>query len=181
MIAMIALLILPEYEIILGISASKTSNLLGVLGVFIAIGSVTTGWISGKEIRPWLIPVGAAGMCVAFVLLGTLKPTFNGVASLIALAGFFAGFYIVPLQALIQSLSPEDERGRIVGTSGAISFCFSSLGPVVFWIAVNPCGMKPNRVFLICATMAIVGTIYGGIQLKKIMDYRNQQPVTTNE
>ncbi len=175
MIAMIALLILPEYQQILLIEFTETSYLLGILGIAIAIGSVVTGFISGKEIRPWLIPFGAAGMCVAFLLLGIVEPSYASVAGLIFMAGFFAGFYIVPLQALIQILSPDDERGRIIGTSGAISFCFSSLGPVVFWVAKNPLGMPANRIFLICAAMAIIGTIYGAIQLKKIMDYRQTQ------
>ena len=174
MIAMIALLILPEYQQILNIPYTQTSYLLGILGIAIAAGSVTTGVISGKEVRPWLIPVGAAGMCVAFLLLGVLSPTYANVAVLIFIAGFFAGFYIVPLQALIQILSPDDERGRIIGTSGAISFCCSSLGTVVF-IAVTWLGMPANRIFLICAAMAICGTIYGIIQLKKILAYREQQ------
>ena len=174
MIAMIALLILPEYEQILNISFTETSYLLGVLGIAIAIGSVITGVISGNEVRPWLIPVGAGGMCVAFTLLGLIRPTYWNVAALIFLAGFFAGFYIVPLQALIQILSPDEERGRIIGTSGAISFCCSSLGTVVFALATRK-GMEPNRIFLICAAMAICGTIYGIIQLKKILAYREQQ------
>lgn len=169
MIAMIALLILPEYQAILKISFEETSYFLGILGIAIAIGSVTTGWISGAHIRPKLIPVGAAGMSVAFLLLGILTPSFGNVAALVFMAGFFAGFYIVPLQALIQALSPDDERGRIIGTSGAISFCFSSLGPVVYWIANNPCGVPANRIFLICAAMSFVGTIYGGLQLRKML------------
>ena len=180
MIAMMALLILPEYQAILRISFTKTSYLLGILGIGIGVGSVVTGLLSGKEIRPWLIPVGAGGMCVCFLLLGIVTPQYVSVAALILLAGFFAGFYIVPLQALIQILSPDDERGRIIGTSGAISFCFSSLGPVVFWIANNRLGMPANRIFLICAAMAIVGTIYGVIQLKKIMDYREKQRATSS-
>ena len=159
MIAMIALLILPEYQSILKISFTETSYLLGILGIGIGLGSVVTGWLSGNQIRPWLIPVGAGGMCVCFLLLGLVPPKFLFVLLLILSAGFFAGFYIVPLQALIQLLSPDDERGRIIGTAGAISFCFSSLGPVVFWVATNRMGMAPNRVFLICAAMAIVGTI----------------------
>ncbi len=176
MIAMIALLILPAYQAILGISYTATSYLLGVLGIAIAVGSVTTGWISGKEIKPWLIPVGASGMSLAFLMLGILPPTYASVATLVFVTGFFAGFYIVPLQALIQVLSPDEERGRIIGTSGAISFCFSSLGPVVFWFANNPLGMPANRIFLICAAMSIFGTIYGGLQLKKIMAVRSHQP-----
>lgn len=174
MVGMMALMILPEYDNILDITYTQTSYLLGILGVAIASGSVATGWISGDQIRPWLIPFGAAGMCIAFLLLGLLTPTYQSVAVLVFVAGFFAGFYIVPLQALIQLLSPDDERGRIIGTSGAISFCFSSLGTLVFWIAFNPLNMPANQIFLICAALSIVGTVYGGIRLKQLMGQRGQ-------
>ncbi len=168
MIAMLAMMILPEYEAILEISYTKTSYLLGILGVAVALGSVITGVVSGKQIRPWLVPFGAVGMTVSFFTLGWVTPTYGSVALLIFTAGFFAGFYIVPLQALIQILSPEDERGRIIGTSGAISFCFSSLGPIVFWIATNRCQMEPNRAFLICGFLALIGTIMGITKLRKM-------------
>ena len=172
MIAMISLLILPEYEAILAITYTQTSYLMGILGVAIAIGSVITGVISGEEIRPWLIPVGAGGMSVAFLLLGALTPSYMMVSGLIFVAGFFAGFYIVPLQALIQVLSPVEERGRIIGTAGAISFCFSSIGPLIFWIANNPLGIDANRIFLVCGVLSTIGTIYGSIKLSKIMEFR---------
>ena len=113
-------------------------------------------------------------MTLAFTLLGILTPSYGVVASLVFFAGFFAGFYIVPLQALIQLLSPDDERGRVIGTSGAISFCFSSLGPVIYWLAVNRLEIPPNRVFLICGTMALVGTVVGISQLKKITSSPSQ-------
>jgi acyl-[acyl-carrier-protein]-phospholipid O-acyltransferase/long-chain-fatty-acid--[acyl-carrier-protein] ligase len=181
MVGMIAMLIVPEYQVILNISYTDTSKLLGILGVAIAIGSVITGWISGKQVRPWLIPVGASGMCVAFLLLGLLEPTYRSVQLLIFLAGFCAGFYIVPLQALIQILAPDDERGRIIGTSGAISFCFTSLGVVIYWIATNPCGIPANRVHLINAAVATLGTVFGVIWLKRIMNYRSVEGVQQTE
>ena len=67
------------------------------------------------------IPFGAIGMAICFTLLGLLTPSFNNVATLLFCAGFFAGFYIVPLQALLQYLSTDDERGRFFGTSNALS------------------------------------------------------------
>ncbi|MCA9176420.1 MAG: MFS transporter [Planctomycetales bacterium] len=170
MVGMLALMILPDYQEILGIDYTRTSHLLGIMGIAIALGSVITGLISGREIRPTLIPVGAIGMTVCFGLLGVVTPSYWVVAALIGGAGFFAGFYIVPLQALIQYLSPDDERGRVIGTSNAISFCFSSAGPLVYWIAVQ-LGLKgaENRIFLICALLAGIGTAMGVVQLRRVM------------
>lgn len=168
MIGMIALLILPEYKTMLNTDYTTNSYLLGILAIAIGIGSAFTGWLSRGEIKPMLIPVGASGMTIAFFLLGTLPPVYASVAILIFVAGFFAGFYIVPLQALIQYLAPDDERGQVLGTSNAISFCFSTLGPVIFWLA-SKAGMPPNRIFLICALFALIGTIYGFIELKKLL------------
>ncbi len=138
MIGMIALLVLPEYEQILDISYTATGYLLGILGLAIAAGSVVAGVISGDRIQPNLIPLGATGMTISFLLLGLLTPNYPSVAILIFVAGFSAGFYIIPLQALMQYLSPDDERGRFLGTANAMSFCFTSFGAIVFWIARNP-------------------------------------------
>jgi acyl-[acyl-carrier-protein]-phospholipid O-acyltransferase/long-chain-fatty-acid--[acyl-carrier-protein] ligase len=106
MIGMLAILILPDYRELLDVSPTKASVLLGILGVSIGIGSVSAGLISGKHIEPRLIPVGALGMTVFFALLGLTPLDFNLVASLLFGAGIFAGFYIVPLQSLLQHLSP---------------------------------------------------------------------------
>ncbi|MCB1237045.1 MAG: MFS transporter [Verrucomicrobiae bacterium] len=158
MIGMIAILVLPDYRELLGVSPTKASYLLGALGVAIGIGSVAAGLISGKHIEPRLIPVGAAGMTVFFALLGTLPLKFGLVMALIAGAGLFAGFYIVPLQALLQHLSPADERGRFLGTANAMSFVASTLGSIIFLVARSRAELPSNRVFLICAGLALIGT-----------------------
>ncbi|MCA9171444.1 MAG: MFS transporter [Planctomycetales bacterium] len=168
MIGMMALLIVPEYERILGISYAETSYLVGILGIAIAVGSVSAGMLSGEHIRPWFIPFGATGMTVCFGLLGLLAPEYKSVAALIFFAGVFAGFYIVPLQALMQALSPDNERGRFLGTANALSFCFTTGGSLLYWIVNNRFGMPPNRVHLVCATLALSGTVIGVLRLRRL-------------
>ncbi len=132
LLAGIALLIIPEYVEVLAIDRGKASLLLGVMAVGIGVGSVVAGLVSGHRIEPRLVPVGGAGLSVFFILLGVVPPTFTNVAVFIGGAGFFAGFYIIPLQALLQKLSPDDERGRFLGTANAISFGFLSVASVTF-------------------------------------------------
>lgn len=160
MIGMLAILILPDYRDLLQVSAIKASVLLGILGVSIGLGSVGAGLISGKHIEPRLIPAGAIGMTLFFALLGIAPLNFTLVAALIAGAGIFAGFYIVPLQALLQHLSPADERGRFLGTANALSFVASSLGSVIFLSARSHFHIASNHVFLICAGLAFIGSTF---------------------
>ena len=158
LIGMLALLILPDYRELLGVTPTKASYLLGTLGISIGLGSVGAGLISGKHIEPRLIPVGAVGMTLFFALLGLLPVNYPVVAALLAGAGFFAGFYIVPLQSLLQHLSPADERGRFLGTANALSFVASSLGSLVFLVCRNTFSIPSNRVFLVCAALALIGS-----------------------
>lgn len=169
MIGMMALLILPEYRTLLDITATKTGYLLGTMGLSIGVGSVLAGFISRDKIQPKLIPLGAAGMTVFFALLGVLKPEFKTVAMLICGAGVFAGFYIIPLQALLQKLSPDDERGRFLGTANALSFTCSTIGSLVFLFARADLGMPANRIFLICAGLAFLGTTVLLVMLQRLI------------
>ena len=112
--------------------------------------------------------LGAIGMTLSFLALGLLTPSYLNVSIFIFLAGFSAGFYIVPLQSLMQRLSSDQQRGQMLGTANALSFVFSSVGSVVFWLAKSPLGMTPNRIHLICGGLALLGTVVGVIQIKRL-------------
>ncbi len=153
----LALLIIPEYKAVLGITGEESSRILGGLALAIGIGSAVAGYLSGNRIEPRMVPLGAAGLCVSFLLLGTITPTYTNVFVLIASAGFFAGFYIVPLLALIQKLSPPDERGRYIATSNAISFTFLALASALYWVIRGPFGDQPQKIFLLAAVLLLIG------------------------
>lgn len=158
LIGMLAILILPDYRELLHISATKASVLLGILGVSIGMGSVIAGFVSGKHIEPRLIPLGALGMTLFFVLLGVVPLNFNLIVALLFGSGIFAGFYIVPLQALLQKLSPADARGRFLGTANALSFVFSTIASLIFLLLRSQLGLASNRIFLVCGGLALVGS-----------------------
>lgn len=184
-LAGLALLILPEYTVVLKshhVSRAEVSVLLGVMGVAIGIGSISAGLISGHSIRPRLIPIGAAGLTFFFVLLGTIPPTLpdlapmwrivaSPIAGFIFGAGVFAGFYIVPLQALLQRLSPDKERGRLLGTANGISFTFLMFSSILYWIIRPAFGtgegeQHPEKIFLLSAVLMITGVAFFFWRLK---------------
>jgi len=172
LIGWMAMLILPDYRELLNATEQNTSILMAILGVAIGVGSVTAGLISGKGIEARLVPIGAVGMVIFFFLLGSMPLTYGVVAGLLGGAGFFAGFYIVPLQALLQHLSPDGERGRFLGTANALSFVAGSIGTGIFMVARKN-GLPSNRIFLICGVLAVIAVGWMLIRLRPLFADRS--------
>lgn len=176
LLAGVALLILPEYTVVLqqyGVSRTETGILMAILGIAIGVGSAIAGVVSGRGIRPILVPIGAAGLTLFFVLLGTVPPTLPDLPEMVRIAacphallilgaGISAGFYIIPLQSLIQYRSAPEERGQILGTHGAIAFLFLTVA-AGFYKVIRPLfgtegqEQHPERIFLICAGLMVAG------------------------
>ncbi|MBC7964912.1 MAG: MFS transporter [Fuerstia sp.] len=183
-LAGLALLILPEYTVVLkawNVTRAEVSLLLGILGIAIGLGSAVAGFVSGHAIRPILIPIGAAGLSLFFFLLGTVPPTIPDVppgwspalrivlsshSLLILGAGFSAGFYIIPLQSLLQHRSPPAERGRFLGTASAISFMFLTLAAIVYPVIRPAFGQHPEKIFLVCCGLIIAGMFIFMLRLR---------------
>ena len=180
LIGSMALLLLPDYRSILVVSNTKITILTGLLAISVVVGSVTVGLLSGKTIRPYLSLLGAGCMTACFVAMGLAPMSYTLLAVLIFLIGFFAGFYIVPLQSLLQYLSPQSERGRFFGTANTMSFIFISAAAAIYQ-GLRLSGMPPERIPLVCAAFALVGTTVGAIELHRIMSARDQRHVGFEE
>ncbi len=171
MIAGLVLFVVPEYNAILGVKDSEAAILMGIMGISIGIGCAAAGYISGDHIEPKLIPFGAAGLVIFFFLLAAIPPwmpdlqpylrvAFSNVAFLIVCAGFCAGFYIIPLQAALQKLSPDDDRGRFLGTANCCSFLFITLSAVIFMSIRGGFGDRPQNIFYVCSGLMAAGAAF---------------------
>jgi acyl-[acyl-carrier-protein]-phospholipid O-acyltransferase/long-chain-fatty-acid--[acyl-carrier-protein] ligase len=134
------------------------------------VGCGVAGLISGHHIEPRLIPIGALGLIIFFALLAVVPPwvpagggmigvALSNVSFFILGAGFFAGFYIIPLQALLQKLSPDDERGRFLGTANAVSFTFLTVAGLLYW-AIRPAYTEPQKIFYVSSVLMAVGAAF---------------------
>lgn len=176
-IATFALLIIPEYAIVLDISRSHAADLLLVLSIFIALGSLTVGRLAGRSLGLRYSFGAAVGMLVCFIALAFAPKDFTVVAVLLGLAGCFAGAYIVPLQASLQFLSPASDRGRFLATANAISFAMMAISAVAYKLIRAPFGDDPHRVFLVCAGLSVTGLLWtwlrGGLKWIEENDRKN--------
>ncbi|MCO8120194.1 MFS transporter [Stieleria sp. TO1_6] len=171
LLAGLALFIVPEYTLVLDINHTEASVLMGVLGVAIGLGCAVAGFISGDSIKPQLTTIGAAGLVVFFFLLAAVPPwmpdtrpllrvALSNVSFFILCAGFFAGFYIIPLQALLQQLSPDDERGQFLGTANAVSFAFMTVAGVMYAVIRPSFGLEPQNIFYVCSGLMLAGAAF---------------------
>lgn len=165
-VAGIAVLILPDYKEILDITASQTSILMALLGIAIGVGDFVAGRISGHGIRPSLIPIGLVGTMVGFAVLALLPPNFWLVVVLLSATGFLAGFTMVPLQTMVQHLSSEEQRGRVLGLWNCTSFVGIILGNLIF-LGLRQIGIPSNQVFFACAALTLGLLAYYLIRWKK--------------
>lgn len=160
LIAYSVMLILPDYTSVLNIDQVKVgTHLLGPLGISIGVGSALAGWISGDGIKPRFVAIGAVGLTVSFFLLGNAPPKLEWVTAGIVSVGIFAGFYIVPLQALMQKLSPDESRGRILGAAAAVSAVFELIGIAVFQVCRQVFDLPSQRIFIVVGVIALVATL----------------------
>ncbi|MGH9493007.1 MAG: MFS transporter, partial [Terriglobales bacterium] len=165
--ALLQVIILVYGSETLRIGAGDNAYLQAAIAIGIGLGSLAAGYLSGDHIEYGLIPLGAAGMTVFAAALAFEGHTFRTALLLLWLLGFFAGFFAVPLLAMIQHRPQPDRKGGVIAAANWMSFVGILLGPGVYWLltagAPKVFGggeMSPPRLFLIASLITLAGTIY---------------------
>lgn len=145
---------------ILHLSDKHNGYLQAALAIGIGIGSVAAGYLSGGKIEYGLIPLGAIGLTVFSITLASSHLTFSLVLTLLALLGFFGGFFAVPVNALIQHRPEIEHRGAVLATAGVLSFI--GIGPIaagMYYLLTTVLRLSPGHVFLVGSGLTLVATI----------------------
>src|SRR5260370_7581819 len=102
--------------------STEVGFLQAAIAIGIGLGSFAAGYLSGGKIEYGLIPLGSLGMTVLGLCLAIPDLSFRAVLLLLAALGFFGGFFIVPISALIQHRPEEAKKGVVIGTPTCLSF-----------------------------------------------------------
>jgi len=74
----------------------------------------------------------------------------------LALLGIAGGFFVVPVNALIQQRPRPEEKGRAIAVANLLSFVGVALQPLAQYAMIRLGHPDPSRVFLIAAGMTLV-------------------------
>jgi len=134
--------------------------LLAVFGLGVGGGSVLAGKLSRDKVEYGLIPLGAMGLASFLFLLGLCSPTLWFSFVLMVGMGVSSGLIVVPLNALLQSRSPEDRRGAVIAFANVLVFGGMIAGNLV-GLAMSELGGLPARGVLVgAAVLTAAGTIW---------------------
>jgi acyl-[acyl-carrier-protein]-phospholipid O-acyltransferase/long-chain-fatty-acid--[acyl-carrier-protein] ligase len=145
---------------VLHIGQTKTGYLNAMLAVGIGIGSMAAGWVSDNKIEYGLIPLGSIGMTVTGFILGITPHGMAGSAVLLGMLGFWAGFFAVPVNALIQHKPREEDKGGIIAAANLLSFVGIALSSVVYFVFTEYVHLEPRGVIVAASCITALSTAY---------------------
>jgi acyl-[acyl-carrier-protein]-phospholipid O-acyltransferase/long-chain-fatty-acid--[acyl-carrier-protein] ligase len=147
---------------ILHVDDAHSSYLLAALSLGIGIGSFLAGLASGKKIEPGMVLPGLGGILLMAALLSRPGISYLAVLVQLSLLGAAGGFFVVPVNALIQQRPRPEEKGRAIAVANLLSFVGVALQPLAQYAMLRLGHPDPSRVFLIAAAMTLLmGFILG--------------------
>jgi len=122
---------------VLHIRSTEGGFLQATIAIGIGLGSFAAGYLSAGKIgirfdSPRLHRHDSFGLCLAIPDL-----SFRAVLLLLAALGFFGGFFIVPVSALIQHRPEERHKGSVIGTANWLSFVGIAAASGAYYVATH--------------------------------------------
>jgi acyl-[acyl-carrier-protein]-phospholipid O-acyltransferase/long-chain-fatty-acid--[acyl-carrier-protein] ligase len=145
---------------VLHVGQAKTGYLNAGLAIGIGIGSMIAGLVSGNKIEYGLIPLGSIGMTATGLALGGMHFGLVGSGVLLALLGFWAGFFAVPVNALIQHRPAETDKGGIIAAANLLSFVGIAISSGVYFVFTAFIHLNPRGVIVAASIITGLGTVY---------------------
>jgi len=145
---------------VLHISSTRAGILQAAVAIGIGLGSLTAGYLSGGKVEYGLIPLGSVGMTVFGVLLSRQNLSFTHVLVLLAALGFSAGFFAVPVNALIQHRPDERDKGGVIAAANLLSFVGIGGAAGVYYVFQHYSRLSPPAIFLSASLVTVAATVY---------------------
>jgi len=152
--------ILVYSQDVLHLSETQIGMLRACLAIGIGVGSLVAGFLSGRKIEYGLIPLGAFGMALCAALLAWPGHSPRDVAVILGALGFSGGFYVVPVDALIQHRPDDKDKGSIIAANAWLTSLGVFVASGAFLLLKTLLGLEPTTIFLIGSAVTLAGTTY---------------------
>jgi acyl-[acyl-carrier-protein]-phospholipid O-acyltransferase/long-chain-fatty-acid--[acyl-carrier-protein] ligase len=145
---------------VLHIDETHGGYLQAALAIGIGVGSYAAGMLSAGKIEYGLIPLGAIGMSLFAFAISIHGLTFFQVVVLLAALGFSGGFFIVPINALIQHRPAEDKKGSVIAFANFLSFVGVIAASAIYSGFTHYLHVGLPSFFIWTAVMSLAATAY---------------------
>jgi acyl-[acyl-carrier-protein]-phospholipid O-acyltransferase/long-chain-fatty-acid--[acyl-carrier-protein] ligase len=147
-------------EHVLKVDAVHTTRLWAAVAVGIGLGSFAAGYLSGGKIEYGLVPLGSLGLSVFAAWLWQPGLSFLQLLPILAALGFFGGFFIVPVSAILQHRPAKEQKGAILAAASWLSWVGILVASAFYWVVATALQLGPRGVFLIGGFMTVAATVY---------------------
>jgi len=158
--ALLQLALLDFGATALGVGEAAQGRLYTFLAVGIGLGSLLAGRLSGDKVELGLVPLGAMALGVFSLLLVATPPSYLLAAIVLVALGVGGGLFAVPLNALIQQQPAEEEKGRVLATSGFMGTMGILLASAVLWLLGTVLGLSAGRILTMAGVFTLVSSVY---------------------
>ena len=145
---------------VLKLNFSSNAILQAAIAIGIGVGSLAAGYLSAGKIEYGLIPLGSLGMTFLGILLSVHGLSFTAVLALLAGLGFAGGFFIVPINALIQHRPGESKKGGVIAAANLLSFVGIGAASGVYYALTRFAHLGPAAIFLWASLATLAATGY---------------------
>src|SRR5579864_6828232 len=145
---------------VLHLDETHGGYLQAALAIGIGVGSLAAGFLSAGKIEYGLIPLGAIGMSAFALAISLHGLTFAQVLILLAALGFTGGFFIVPINALIQHRPEESNKGSVIAFANFLSFAGIIAASALYSGFTHYLRVGLGSFFIWTAIMSLGATIY---------------------
>ena len=149
---------------------------LALFSIGVGIGSLLCERLSGRKVEIGLVPFGSIGMTVFAADLWFARPlaaTASGLGAWefmlaagswrvildLVLIGLFAGLFIVPLFALVQSRTERSELSRVIAGNNILNALFMVVAAGL-GLGLTALGLTIPQIFLVVAVLNAAVAIY---------------------
>ncbi len=140
---------------VVGLDDLRTGLLGAAAGIGIGVGSVAAGRLSGGRIRPGLVPLGVLAVALVLLIAPLWGGAFGSAAAALALLGFASGFYVVPLNALLQHRPRREETGQVIAANNFLNMMGVLLGSAGVWLLHDVAGLPPPWVLTVAGAATL--------------------------
>lgn len=158
--AFLQLNIVPFATTVLGLEPLFGGYLFLLTSVGIGIGAFLAPKFSKHEINLNLIPISGIGISVFLFILAFNVESLWLTSLWLIIIGTFGGLFLVPSQAYILKMSPDQSRGVNFSTANFLSFLFALGAPLLIFLFNTKFHLSPDVSFALFAVFNFLIMIY---------------------